>query len=132
MMHLFNEIARLAKAKRAVRRSIVPGHQIVDRLGRWLESKGDRGGLEQPAELGFRRIDELDFVGYSPEEGLVDERSRLDVRREYDQLVEGNLNRAPAGQVDEVVPLLQRNDPAVQQLARRHPLAAKVVDHQCP
>ena len=55
---------------------------------------------------------------------------RLQVRREDDQLLERHLDLLARRQREEIVPVFQRNDPAVQQLGRLDPLAAEVVDQQ--
>ena len=127
---LEQQVAGMAEAERPVGLLVVRGDQIVDRLAAIGHAQLRAHHLEQPAELVLARVDDLDLVGNAPQERLVDQFARLEVRREDHQLVEGHLDLLAVGQVEEVVAFLQRHDPAVQQLVDPHPLAAEVVDHQ--
>ena len=70
------------------------------------------------------------LYGNSPQKRFVDQILRLQVRREDDQLIEGNLDLLAVGQIQKVETFFQRHDPAVQQFVGAHPLPAEVVDHQ--
>ncbi len=75
-------------------------------------------------------IEHFDLVGNAAQERVVDQVVRLQVGREDEELIEGHLDLLAVGQVQEVVALFERHDPAVEQLDDAHPLAAEVVDHQ--
>ena len=64
------------------------------------------------------------------QERLLDQLLGIDVGRDDQQHVERNRELGPGVQREEVEPLLERHDPAVEQVARRHPLAAEVVDDE--
>ena len=86
--------------------------------------------LEQPVELLLGRIVDLDLVRNAPQERLVRQVGGIQVRGEDDQLLERHLDLLAGGEREEIVPVLQGNDPAIEQLRRLDPLPAEVVDQQ--
>ena len=78
-----------------------------------------------------RRLD-ADLVADAPQEGLVDEVGRVEVRREHDEHVEGDLDLLPGVERQVVDALLERDDPTVEEILGRDALAAEVVDHEDP
>src|SRR5581483_5219468 len=90
--------------------------------------------LHQPAEdlveHGVADVVDLDLGLDAPQERLVGEVARVQVGREDDHQLEGNLELHAGGQGEVVDATVERNDPAVEQLARRKHLAAEVVDDE--
>ncbi len=103
---------------------------IVDRLAPIGDAELLAHQLEQPVELVLGRVDHLDLVGDAPQERLVDQFPRLEVRREHHELIEGHQDLLAVRQAEKIAALFQRHDPTVQQLVDAHPLAAEIVDHQ--
>ncbi len=88
--------------------------------------------LKQILKLILVGISNLDPIGNTTKECLVDKFRRIEVCREDDQLLEWDLNLLAVRERQEVVSVLQRNDPSIQQIGRRYSLATKVVDQQTP
>ena len=128
--HLQEQVARLAAAERTAARLVVVFHEVLERRLVELEAEMVAHEHEQFSELPFRRIGDFDLVRYAAQEGVVDQISRFQVGGEDDELIEGDLQFAAVGQVEEVVTLFERNDPPVEQLIDAHPLPAEVVDDE--
>ena len=108
----------------------MPLQQVVDHVAAIFAAERLGIKLEQLAELVFAGVADLDLVGNPPQERLVHQVARLQVRGENHQLVERHLQLLAGGQREEIVPHFQRHDPAIEQLRRLDPLAAEVVDQQ--
>ena len=76
------------------------------------------------------RSTDFDFVPNPPQEGVVAQVARIEVRGENHQLLERNRKFLASGQGDIVNAIFERQDPAVEQVSRRDDLAAEVVDHE--
>src|SRR5262245_18686575 len=120
----------MATTQGPVVRSIVRLHQVVNGLRMVLAADRLAGALKQAAKLIERRMANLDLVGYSPQESVVRKVTRLEIRREDNQLLEWHLNLLPRGQGQKVVPVFQRYDPSVEQIRSLDALAPEVVDQQ--
>ena len=129
-LHLAQQIARMAVSHRPAWLAIV----FVDQVLKWRAARLDfhrRGqSQKQLAELLFRGAADVDLVGNAPQKGLVNQVAGLQVRGKNDELVERHANLPPAGQIEIVVALFQRHDPAVEQRGGGHLLPAKIVDDQ--
>src|SRR4051812_2774761 len=83
---------------------------------------GDAAPLTLPAEnlLVFleRWVRNFDLVADSAQEGFVHQAGWLQVGGEDDELVEGDGYLLPGSQVEVILSLLERNNPAIQQVAR--------------
>ena len=73
----------------------------------------------------------FDLVGDSSQKRFVHQVARLQVGREYDQLVEGNADLLSPRKTEKVESFFERYDPAIEQFVDGHPLPAEVVNHQC-
>ena len=71
-------------------------------------------------------------MAQAAQESLIHQVPGRQVGREDHQHVKRHLQLAPGMQGQVIDPVFQRNDPAVEQVARAHLLAAKVVDQQDP
>ncbi len=76
------------------------------------------------------RIVHFDLVGNSPQKRLVRQVGWIEVGREDDELLERHLDLLARRNRQEVLAILQRDDPAIQQIGRLNALAAEVVDQQ--
>src|ERR1700678_2562496 len=74
---------------------------------------GSEHGDHLPEHL-LGRVGGLDLVGYAPEKRLIDELAGLEIGRENDELIKRDPDLFAAGQAEEVVPLLEGHDPAIQ------------------
>ena len=88
---------------------------------------GDPG--EDPVELIVGTGADVDLVVDPPEEGLVAQPSRVEVRGEHDLHLEGHFE-LPAVQRQVVDLAVQRHDPAIEERIRGHGLSTEVVDDQ--
>ena len=62
---------------------------------------------------------DVDFVPDAAEEGIVNEVLRVEVCREDDELLEGDLELLAAGDGEEIVPVFERQNPAVEEFLGR-------------
>src|SRR3990167_140914 len=76
------------------------------------------------------QVVEMQLVADTPKEGLVGQLQRIEVGGEHQDQVEGDLAVAATAQVEVVLLLFHRHDPAVEQIDRRHPLPTEVVDDE--
>src|SRR6185436_14306455 len=72
----------------------------------------------------------VNLVVDTPQEGFVGQVGGLQVGGEDHHQLERDLKLASVPQREVIDAPVQRNDPAVQQVARRHELAPAVVDQQ--
>jgi hypothetical protein len=117
-------ISRMAESHRAIAGTVVLFENVFDDVVVVDDVHFIGRSAEQFAEFAFRRVLDAYLVGNAAKERLIDELAGLEVRREDDKLIEGDLNLPAAGQVEEVVSFLQRHDPAVEQLVGADALAA--------
>src|SRR5207247_8658576 len=86
--------------------------------------------LVEANEVASRRALRENLVANAPQERLVGELGRLQVRREDQQHDERNLDGLARLERQEIDPALERPDPSVQQIPRRAALPPEIVDHQ--
>src|SRR5262249_34371147 len=130
VMHLKQQIARVAAAHPTTNRAVVFGQQVLHGAGVELAADQRRAQREQVAELVFERIIHVNLVRNAAQEGFIHQFMRLDVGREDDELVERHLDFFAGGQRQEIIALFQRDNPAIEQFERVHPLPAEIVDQQ--
>src|SRR4030095_3032093 len=85
---------------------------------------------EDLLEVRNRRTLAEHLVVNAAEERFVDELRGSDVGREHDQQQERQLEFLAVVEREEVDATLERDDPAVEQIARRAALTAEVVDDE--
>ncbi len=120
----------MAVAHRAPRLLVVGFDQVVDDLRIMGDLEDPAHDFEEFPERAFLRVENLDFVGDSAKERVVDEVFRFQVRAEDDELVEGDLHLLSTSHTDKVVPFFERNDPSVEEFVDAHPLATEVIDEE--
>ena len=89
-----------------------------------------RDALENLAVLVEGRVADLDLVAQAAQEGFVHQVLRRQVGGENHQHVEGDFELASRVQGHVIHAVFERDDPAVEQVARAHLLAAKIVNQQ--
>ena len=124
------EIARMAPSQRVVSQPVVSVEYVFHGIGIVSAARMLSGKLKETVKLVLVWIRKFDSIRDSAKECFVDEFRRIKIRREDNQLFEGNLNLFSASKCQEIVPGFERNDPPIKQVFRRHPLPAKVVNQQ--
>src|SRR5581483_12202702 len=93
---------------------------VQDELDRG-EIVRDAPALTNPAEdllvLLDRWVGHFDLVSDPPQERLVDQACRVQVGGEDDELIEGYRDLLAGLEIQIVLALLQRNDPAIEEIA---------------
>src|SRR2546426_5439335 len=126
---LLEDVPRVAAAQAEVLLAVVR-EDLAQRLGLVVDVLPRADAAEDLLVLLYRGRLDADLVADAAQERLVDEVGRVEVRREDDEHVERDLHLLPGVQREVVDALLERHDPAVQEVLRRHALAAEVVDHE--
>src|SRR5262249_7841278 len=125
-----DEIAGLASPKLNLSRPVVFRQHLLDQRSIELDVHVPTVVLEDLDEVRNRRALREDFVLNAAQEGLVHQLLRLDVRCKYDHRREWELELLASQQRHEVHAAFERDDPTVQQIARRTVLTPEVVDDQ--
>src|SRR5437867_5757731 len=126
---LLDDVSRVAAPEAKVLLAVVR-EDLAHRLGLVVDALPGADALEDLVVLLDRRRLDADLVADAAEEGLVDQVRRVEVRREDDQHVKGDLDLLAGVQREVVNALFKRDDPAVEQVLRRDALPAEVVDHE--
>src|SRR5438093_13273264 len=126
---LLDDVARVARSQPDVLRA-VDREDLRHRLGSLLDLLPRAHALEDLLVLRDRRRLDADLVADAPQERLVDEVSRIEVRREDDEHVEGDLDLLAGMQREVIDALLERDDPPVEKVFWRNALTSEVVDHE--
>ena len=95
--NLQQQVAGLAAPQPPAGRAKMAFQQVFDHFAAILAAERLGIELEQLAELLLARIADLDLVGNPPQEGLVDQVARFQVRGKDHQLVEGHLQLLARG-----------------------------------
>src|SRR5262249_39987611 len=127
---LIDQIARMARTHLAADRSVMAALQVSDHHRMELQIPAAAVQLENANELVDRWIVDLNLVRNTAQKGFIGERGWIQVSREHDQDVEGNLELLAGVQRQIIDPALKRNDPTVQQLFRTNPLPAEIIDEK--
>ena len=122
--------SRGAAARRDVFRRVLRGEQPFDDLLVVGDVAFPADVREDPLEVRDRRALGEHLVVDAAEKRFVHQFGRSDVRGEHDEHHEGQLEFLTGLERQEVDAALERHDPAVQQVARRAPLTAEIVDDQ--
>src|SRR5438552_18458452 len=133
LIQLVEDIPRLAPTIWPLEGFVVAVEHVV--VARLAEDDLEllAGSLEDLSKFHRSRVRHMDLVANTPQERLIYQRSRLQVRAEHDHRLEGcphRHSRTSQGQV--IDPPLQGNDQAVEQGARRGVLPAEVVQKEDP
>src|SRR5437762_9159754 len=128
---LLDDVAGMAAPQAEVLLAVVR-EDLAHRLGLVVDALARADALEDLVVLLDRRSLDPDLVTDAPEERLVDEVGRVEVRREDDEHVERDLDLLTGVQREVVDALLERHDPSVEEVLGRDPLPAEVVDHEDP
>ncbi len=127
---LLDQVHSMTKPERPPDSLVVILNQVIDDAFLNFEMQSLQFIVEQAAELRFGWIKDFYFVGNPAQECLVTEFRWLQVGRKDQQLFERQRNLATRRQVQKVISGFHRHDPAVEQLACRNLLSAKVIDDQ--
>src|SRR5260221_11299209 len=76
------------------------------------------------------RITNFNLVTDAPQERLINQVSGVQIGRENNQYIERNLDLAPGSQCQIVYAFFDRDNPAIEQIARAHLLTTKVVNQE--
>src|SRR5439155_5414945 len=128
---LLQDVARVAGPESKVLAAVVR-EDLGHRLGAVVDLLPLAHALEDLLVLRDRWRLDPDLVPDAAQERLVDEVRGIQVRGEDDEHVERDLELLAGVERQVVDALLQRHDPAVEEVLRRDPLAAEVVDHEDP
>src|SRR2546430_1847068 len=126
---LLDDVSRMAATQAEVLLAVVR-EDLAHRLGLVVDALAGADPLEDLVVLLDRRRLDADLVANAAEERLIDQVGRIEVRREDDEHVERDLDLLAGVQREVVDALLERNDPAVEEVFRRDALPAEVVDHE--
>jgi hypothetical protein len=109
-----------------------PAHDVVDQGLVVREVRVRARATEDLVELLGRQRPRLIFVWMRRRNASSTTVAGIEVRREDDEEVERDLQLLAARHREEVDAAVERHHPSVQQLERRDPLAAEVVDDEEP
>src|SRR5262245_31658216 len=112
-LHGLQQIAAIA-GTRAAAAVVVTFVQIIDGFGTVIHAESAHdGGEDLLVDIARRRVD-ADFMADTSQEGVVHQVFRIEVRRKDRQLLEGDFEFLAGREVQEVVAVLERHDPAVE------------------
>src|SRR5688500_8227652 len=129
---LFDEIARMAPAHLNAARTEITRQQLLHQTRVVMQVALAAEILEDLNEICLGRAFAEHLVVDSPKEGFVDELGRPDVGREHDQHHEREIKFLSGLERQEIDAAFERDDPAIQQVARRTVLSPEVIDDQYP
>src|SRR5215212_3552113 len=129
---LIDQVARVTGAQGAALRAVVALVQVLDENFVELELTPPAVHLEDARVFLERRIVDRNLVRDAAQERFVGELLRVEIRREYRQHVERNLEFLAGVQRQVVDAALQRNNPPVEQVVGPHALTSEVVDEKDP
>src|SRR5205823_10099011 len=126
---LLDDVAGMAAPQAEVLLAVVR-EDLAHRLGLVVDALARADALEDLVVLLDRRRLDADLVADAAEERLVHEIGGIEVRREDDQHVKGDLDLLAGVEREVVDALFERHDPPVQEVLRRDALTAEVIDHE--